>query len=158
MQPPEMAVLAEGDLPTGERWTLKARVSGDDLYTVLETLHPDGHSDAGGMGGPALDRGKLMNVYTGGSDRGRRRVLARTDPRVARLRLEVAGGEELELSPVATRSDLGLAFFVALLPGAVGLTTITAIGADGRALQSRDLATHEAHWRRFRGRSEHPES
>ncbi|MDX6336984.1 MAG: hypothetical protein QOG05_4324 [Streptosporangiaceae bacterium] len=62
---PDLDVLAEGDLPTGQHWILKAGgTSADDFYTFLETIHLDGHRDEGGMGGPPLYPGSLMN--TGG--------------------------------------------------------------------------------------------
>jgi hypothetical protein len=50
----DLTVVAEGDAPAGERWYLKAGGSADDYYTMLETVHPDGHRDEGGMGGPVL--------------------------------------------------------------------------------------------------------
>ena len=54
MSLPDLAVLAEGDLATGEHWILKAGGTRDEFYTFLETIHPDGHRDEGGMGGPPL--------------------------------------------------------------------------------------------------------
>lgn len=67
----DLAVLAEGDLATGEHWILKAGGTHADYYTSLETIHPDGRRDEGGMGGPPLDPGCLMNTYTGGPGAGR---------------------------------------------------------------------------------------
>jgi len=66
---PDMAVLAEGGLPTGQRWVLRAGGTSSEFYTFLETIHPDGHRDEGGMSGPPLYPGSLMNIYTGGSER-----------------------------------------------------------------------------------------
>jgi hypothetical protein len=48
---PELTVVAEGDAPGGERWYLKAGGSAGDYYTLMETVHPDGRRDEGGMGG-----------------------------------------------------------------------------------------------------------
>ena len=45
MSLPDLAVLAEGDLATGEHWILKAGGTHDEFYTFLETIHPDGHRD-----------------------------------------------------------------------------------------------------------------
>lgn len=149
MPQPDLAVLAEGDLPTGQHWILKAGGTRDDCYTFLETIHPDGHRDEGGMGGPPLSPGSLMNTYTGGSDRGLRRVLVRADPRVARVRVKLASGELLDLAQLATRADLGVSFFAALLPLTQGLVSVTAIGADGQVLEPQDLSGHEEAWRRF---------
>ena len=72
-----------------------------------------------------------MNTYTGGSRQGLRRVLARADPRVTRVRLQVASGQHLELAPVATLSDLDPTFFTVLLPQDVGLVSLTALDPDG---------------------------
>ena len=133
---PDLNVLAEGDLPTGQHWILRAGgTSADDFYTFLETIHPDGHRDEGGMGGPPLSPGSLMNVYTGGSGQGLRRVVVRADPRVARVRVQLASGEQLDLPPLATRSDVGLSFFATLLAKTAELVSVTAIGADGQVLE-----------------------
>jgi hypothetical protein len=117
---PDLDVLAEGDLPTGQHWILRAGgTSADDFYTFLETIHPDGHRDEGGMGGLGglpLYPGSLMNTYTGGSDQGLRRVVVRANPRVARVRVQLASGEQLDLPPLATRPHVGMSFFATLLP------------------------------------------
>jgi hypothetical protein len=147
---PDLDVLAEGDLPTGQHWILKAGgASADDFYTFLETIYPDGHRDEGGMGGPPLHPGSLMNTYTGGSDQGLRRVVVRADPRVARVRVQLASGEQLDLPSLATRPDVGVSFFAALLPRTAELASVTAIGADGQMLEPQDLSGHEESWQRF---------
>lgn len=145
-----MQVLAEGSLPTGEHWVLRASGDSANFYTFLETIYPDGNRDEGGMGGKPLYQGSVMNTYTGGSDGGLRRVLVRADPSVARVRVHVEDEEPLDLSPVAARPDLGLAFFVSLLPPSAVLASVTAIGESGQVLQRQDLTRHEAGWRRLR--------
>jgi hypothetical protein len=155
---PEMAVLAEGDLPTGEHWTVRAGGTDSDYYTFLETVHPDGHRDEGGMGGPPLHPGSLVNTYTGGSDRGLRRVVVRADPRVAHVDVVLADGERLRLSPVATLPDPALSFFAALLPRTAQLLSITAVDAGGQVLEPQDLAFHEAGWQRFLRKLNSPET
>jgi len=135
MAQPDLVVLAEGDLPSGEHWILKAGGTDRDFYTFLETIHPDGHHDEGGMGGPLLYAGSLMNTYTGGSDRGLRRVVVRADPSVATVRVELASGEVLDLLPLAYRAEPGVLFFAALFPRTEGLVSVTAIGADGHVLE-----------------------
>jgi hypothetical protein len=149
MPQPDLIVLAEGDLPAGQHWILKAGGTRDDFCTFLETVHPDGHRDEGGMAGPLLHPGSLMNTYTGGSDRGLRRVVVRADARVARVRVELASGELLDLPPLATWSDLGLSFFATLLPRTEGLVSVTAIGTDGQVLEPQNLSGHEEAWQRF---------
>lgn len=149
MPQPDLVVLAEGDLPAGQHWILKGGGTRDDFYTFLETIYPDGHRDEGGMGGPLLHPGSLMNTYTGGSDQGLRRVVVRADPRVATVRVKLASGELLDLPPLVTRPDLGLSFFAALLPQAEGPVSVTAVGADGQVLEPQDLSGHEEAWQWF---------
>lgn len=79
---PDLTVVAEGDAPAGERWYLKAGGSADDHYTLLETVHPDGRRDEGGMGGPVLYPSRLLLW-----------VVVRAVPRVWRLRCQSELGE-----------------------------------------------------------------
>ncbi len=156
MPEPELAVVAEGDLPAGQHWTLKAGGDGDDFYTFLETVHPDGHRDEGGMGGPPLYPGQLTNAYTGGASGGLRRVVVRADPKVELLRLQLASGEQLTLSPLGARPDVGVTLFATLLPQTAGLESITATTADGTVLERQDLGMHERAWQRFQRRQNRP--
>jgi hypothetical protein len=149
---PELAILAEGDLPAGQHWRLRAGGTHADFATFLETVYPDGRSDSGGMAGPPLYPGSLMNCYTGGTGRGLRRVLVRANPRVTRLRLQLASEEHLEMTPVAALSDSDLTFFAVLLPQDTGLVSLTALDVDGQAIQVDDLSHHETHRRRFLAR------
>ena len=125
MSLPELTTVAQGDLPGGQHWILQAGGTGEDFYTFLETVHPDGHRDQGGMGGPLLYPGRLVNAYSGGDDRGLLRLIVRADSRVARLRLTLTTGERLELAAVATDADLGVSYFAALLPRTTGLAGLT---------------------------------
>jgi len=135
MPMPDLAVVAEGDLPTGEHWAVKAGGTAEDYYTLLETVHPDGHRYEGGMGGPPLYPGRSLNTYTGGDDRGLRRILARTGPQVRWLRMELASGEVRELQPVGRDTARGLNFFAVLLPWTVSVTTLIGLDADGQILE-----------------------
>jgi hypothetical protein len=153
---PDMAVLAEGGLPTGQRWVLRAGGTSSHFYTFLETIYPDGHRDEGGIGGPPLYPGRLMNTCTGGTERGMRRVLVRADPQVARVRVLLGSGERLDLPPVAARPDLGLVFFAALLPPSAVLVSVVAIDENGQVLEPQDLSHHEANWQRFPRQHGHP--
>ena len=121
----------------------------DGFYTFLETIHPDGHRDEGGMGGPPLYPDGLMNTYTGGADGGLRRVVVRADPRVARVRVNLTSGEQIELLPLATRPDVGVSFFATLFSQTAGLVSVTALDAGGEVLEPQDLSGHEAAWQRF---------
>jgi hypothetical protein len=146
--------IAEGQASSGERWVLRAGGSAADFGTFIETIYPDGRRDAGGMAGPPLWPGSIMNVYTGGTDTGPRRVVVRADPRVARLRVEMAGGEAVELAPVATLSEPALVLFAALLPRSADLTDVIALDAEGQVLAPQDLAGHQEGWEEFRRRTE----
>jgi hypothetical protein len=139
MARPNLRVVAEGDLPTGEHWVLKAGGTAEDYCTFLETVHVDGHRDEGGMGGPPLDHGRYLNMYTGGSDQGLQRVIVRSDSRIRRLRMELDTGERRMLPPVATDPAAGLAFFVALLPWSVRPVALDALDGDGQVVSSCPL-------------------
>jgi hypothetical protein len=132
---PGMAVVAEGDLPTGEHWVVRAGGTAEDYCTMLETVHPDGHRDEGGMGGPPLYPGHSLNTYTGGMTGGLRRILAGTAPQVRSLRMELASGEVREHQPVGSDTARGLNFFAALLPWTVSVSSLIALDADGQILE-----------------------
>jgi hypothetical protein len=133
---PDLPIVAEGENDHGEHWYLKAAGSPEDYYTMLETLHPDGHRDAGGMGGPPLYPGSRYNSYIGRADDGPLRVIIRTDPQVRRLRLGIRTirAETLDLLPLAEDPEVGLVFFATLLPQPVELLSIQGFGDDGEPL------------------------
>lgn len=148
MSQPEMAVLAEGGLPAGHRWVLRGGGTRADYCTLLEAIYPDGRRDEGGMGGPPLYPGSLMNTSTGTSDGGMIRILVRASPRVARVLVQLGGEDQVDLPPVAARPDLGLVFFATLLPPSAVLAAIIAVGEDGQVLESEDVSGDQAGWRR----------
>ncbi|MBO0816263.1 MAG: hypothetical protein J2P30_14120 [Actinobacteria bacterium] len=92
----------------------------------------------------------------GGTGTELRRIVVRADPCVAQVRVALAGGEHLDLPPVATLPGPGLTFFATLLPRTAALVSITAINASGQVLEPQDLARHEQAWRRFQHRTEGP--
>ena len=134
MPVPELATIAEGHLPSGHHWILQAGGDPEDFYTFLETVHPDGRRDQGGFGGSLLYPGSLLNTYTGADDRGLRRLIVRADPRVARLSLALATGEQLELAAVATDLARGVNFFAALLPRTCDPVSLTPLDTAGQPL------------------------
>jgi len=134
MAPPGLTIVAEGEEPGGERWYLKAGGSAENYWTLIETVHPDGHRDEGGMGGPALYPGRLLNVYTGRADRGLLRVIVRADPRVQRLRFQSQMGEWCDILCNAEDTAVGVTFFAILLPWKTDVMSMQALDADGRAL------------------------
>jgi hypothetical protein len=132
----DLAVIAQGETVAGEHWYLKAGGSAEDYYTMIETVHPDGHRDEGGMGGPVLYPDRLVNLYIGRADTGPLRVIVRADLRVRQLRLRSHRGEQCEMRPVTADADLGVTFFAILLPWDNGLASIEALDADGHALSN----------------------
>jgi hypothetical protein len=131
----ELAVLAQGEQSSGARWIVSAGGTRDDFYTFIKTVDAGGQLDEGGFGGPALYPGRLVNSYTGIGTRGLRRVLARADPQVQHLRVELADGQELILAPVARLADMGLVFFATLLPQGVVVTAMIGLNAQGEELR-----------------------
>lgn len=133
---PDLPIVAEGESARGERWYLKAGCSPADYYTMLETLHPDGRRDEGGMGGAPLYPGSRYNSYAGRADNGPLRVIVRTDPRVRRLRLSIrtTKDETLDLLPLAEDPEVCLALFATLLPQPAELLSIQGFGDDGEPL------------------------
>jgi hypothetical protein len=136
MPMPDLAIVAEGDAPAGELWYLRAGGSPDDYYTMLETVHPDGRRDEGGMGGPVLYPGQLLNVYTGRASPRLLRVIIRADPLVRLLRFQSEIGEWCEMPPVADDAALGVTFFAILLPWTTGITALQALDAGGQIMPS----------------------
>lgn len=133
---PDLPVVAQGGGPGGERWFLKAGGSPDDYDSMIETVHPDGHRDEGGMGGPALYPGQLLNSYAGRADQGPLRIIVRADPRVQRLRLRSELGDHRYLLVCAHDPDVGLNFFATLLPWTADITGLDGLDADGQVLPS----------------------
>jgi hypothetical protein len=131
---PDLAVIAQGETVAGEHWYLKAGGSADDNYTMLETVHPDGHRDEGGMGGPVLYPDQLLNLYTGRANPGLLRVIVRADPRVRQLRFRSERGEQCDMRPVADDAELGVTFFAILLPWDTELVSLEALDGDGQVL------------------------
>jgi hypothetical protein len=131
---PELPVVAQGDGSRGERWFLKAGGSPEDYFSMMETVHRDGRRDEGGMGGPALYPGQLLNVYTGRADRGPLRVIVRTDQRVRRLRFQSERGEHCEMLVSAYDPAVGVNLFAILLPWTTGVTSMQGLDDNGQIL------------------------
>jgi hypothetical protein len=134
---PDLTVVAEGDTTGGERWYLKAGGSAADYYTLLETVHPDGRRDEGGMGGPPLSPGELLNVYTGRADRGPLRVIVRADPRVRRLRFQSEMGESCDILPNGDDPSVGVVLFAILLRWRTGVVSMQGLDDDGQVRATR---------------------
>jgi hypothetical protein len=133
MAMPELAVVAEGALPSGHRWIITAGGTQDDYYTMIETVHPDGYRDEGGMGGPIMYPGRALNTYGGSDNRGLHRILARARPNVARVRLVLGSGESFSLAPIVVPCA-EVVVFAALLPRTCEITSVDAISAEGKII------------------------
>jgi hypothetical protein len=131
---PELPVVARGETARGERWFLKAGGSVEDYYSMVETVHRDGHRDEGGMGGPALYPGHLLNVYTGRADQGPLRVVVRADPRVRQLCFWSERGEQCEMQVSARDQAVGVNLFAILLPWTTGVTSMQGLDDNGQVL------------------------
>jgi hypothetical protein len=131
---PEFPVVARGETARGERWFLKAGGTAEDYYSMVETVHRDGRRDEGGMGGPALYPGHLLNVYTGRADQGPLRVVVRTDPRVRRIRFQSERGERCEMLVSARDRAVGVNLFATLLLWTTGVTSMQGLDDDGQVL------------------------
>src|SRR4051794_5369846 len=99
----DLTTIAEGLLPSGERWLISVGGSADDYSTFLRVTDARGISHGeGGMGGPLFDPpGHAMSVSTGGGGTGPRHVLVRAVPEIDHVRLRLASGEFLEAFPAA---------------------------------------------------------
>ena len=134
MTMPGLTVVAQGTLPAGERWAVRAGGTDEDYYTFLRTVHPDGRWDEGGMGGPMLPDGGLVSTYIGQADGGLLRVLARTSTAIYWMRLELGSGEVRVLSPVGHDGPNGLSFYAALLPPAQTVTALLPLDLRGEVI------------------------
>ena len=134
MAMPELRTVAECEWPGRANWYLKAGGSAADYWTMLETVHADGHRDEGGMGGPALYPGHLLNIYTGRSGRGFLRLIVRADRRVQRLRFRSERGEDADILYNEEDAAVGVNLFAGLLPWETGIASMQALGADGQVL------------------------
>lgn len=134
MTMPELTVVAQGTLPTGERWEVRAGGTDQDYYTFLRTVHPDGRQDEGGMGGPKLPAGDIITTYLGRADGGLLRVLARTLPVIYWMRLELGSGEVRVLTPVGHDGARGLSFYAVLLPPDQTVTALLPLNLKGEVI------------------------
>ena len=134
---PEM-IIGEGRLPSGEHWILRAGGTEDDYDTVLQTIHPDGHRDAGGMGGPPL-KCEHIDVYTGRHNQGLGRIIVRSDAQVRKVLAELDTGEQVEVPSVGKDPAMGLTFYATLLPRSVCPTLVKAFDGEGRVIAQSPL-------------------
>jgi hypothetical protein len=131
-----LTLAPASDMPCDLR--LRSREFSAAYDSMLETVHADGRRDQGGMSGPALYPGELLNVYLGRADQGPLRVVVRSDPQVQRLRLQSERGARCDFfAPSAHDPAVGVNLFAALLPWTTDVTSIQGMDADGLVLTAR---------------------
>ncbi len=65
MLTPDLHIVAEGDVATGEHWILRAGGSATSFYSMLETVHPTPTETPAAWAARRLPAGQLLNTYTG---------------------------------------------------------------------------------------------
>jgi hypothetical protein len=139
MRPPDVPVIAQGTIPTGERWYLMAGGTSDDYYMGLKTVYQDGHADGGGMKGPALSAEVPFKFCLSQNGDEPLSVMVATEGRVRRLRLGSPEGRSCDLLPVAEDQTVGVTFFAALLPWKTATVSMEGFDASGQLLCQRPL-------------------
>jgi len=138
-----LATVADGTAADGMSWVVRAGGTRAECNTVLDIQLPGGQrAGGGGMGGPALPPGRLMNVSVHRCDSGLHYLVGRVGLDVARLRLLLGGAPPatMDLSPAGTSPELGVAFVAAILPAAADLVNVTALDEHGRVLEATDTS------------------
>lgn len=141
---PELEIVAEGSGINGETWEVKAGGSREQCWTVMDIKLPDGRTaGGGGMGGPALPEGKLVNFSFHHDDKGCYYLVGRVDPTIRRVEVELSDGHilRLDVSPIRDLRRFGTAFTGGILPENVRPTAISAFDVESR-LSSREEISH----------------
>ena len=132
---PELPVVAEGETPEGERWSLTAAGTPDDYWTKLQTWFTDGEGLGSGMHGPALQPEVPFSFTIGHSSDDRPlSVFIRCENRVRWVHLHSPDGESCDLLPVAEDTAVSVIFFVALLRWTNTSIAIEGFDANGLSI------------------------
>jgi hypothetical protein len=143
-------LIAEGSYGDGIQWVIWARRDEprqDDLLSMIRVTDAGGRIlHAGGVSGPPLYPGHVLNVSTSGSEEGPRALLARVSREVARVELRSHDGPAQDV-PLYDSADVPEVRFAALLiPRDMPLESVTAFGADGKELERFDLRLQQGRW------------
>jgi hypothetical protein len=143
-------VVAEGTHDAGVSWVVWARRDeprDGDLLSMIRLKDAGGRIvHAGGLSGPPLYPGSMLNVSTGGSEEGPRALLARVDPAVQRLELRTQDGGVVDV-PLFDCPDVPEVRFAAmLLPRDLPLQSLTGFGEKGAELERFDLRFQQGQW------------
>ena len=140
---PHLVTVGQGISPGGERWSVKAGGTRASCWTFMYIELPDGRqAGGGGLGGPALPEGRMLNCSVHRSDTDTHYIVGRVDPTVRRLQLEFANDSppSLDLEPFGESADLGIAFVGGVLPGSLELVNISAWDEKGRRVDQQSTA------------------
>jgi hypothetical protein len=140
---PPLAAVAYGTSVDGKRWTVRAGGSPEQCWTFMYIELPGGRIvGGGGLGGPALPAGRLMNCSFHTEETGVRYVVGRVDPKVARVHLQFSGGDQprMDLHPAGESAELGVSFVAAILPHSADLAGISAWDAHGNRADQQGTA------------------
>ena len=143
-------VVAEGTHNAGVSWVVWARRDeprDGDLLCMIRLKDASGRIvHAGGLSGPPLYPGQMLNVSTGGSEEGPRALLARVDPAVRRLELRTQDGGVVDV-PLFDCPDVPEVRFAALLlPRGAALYSLAGFGEQGAELDRFDLRFQQGRW------------
>jgi hypothetical protein len=143
---PHLAVAAHGLSRQGARWTVKVGGTRSECWTIMEIEFPDGQkAGGGGMGGPALPAGHMVNCSVHTED-GLHYVVGRVHPAVRRVRLEFAGdpARRLDLEPTGESAYFGVAFIAAVLPYPSDLISISVWDESGHCMEHQNTEHYSA--------------
>lgn len=143
-------VVAEGVTDEGLAWVIWARRDEPrpgDLLSMIKVTDPGGRIlHAGGMAGPPLHTGYLLNITTGGSDEGPRVLIGRIDPTIRKLRLRAENATTLSVAIHDCEAIPEVRFAIALIPRDLPLASIAGYGRKGNILERFDLRFHQGRW------------
>jgi hypothetical protein len=143
---PALTTVGQGESVDGDRWTIEAGGTRAQCLTVLLIDLPDGRSAGGGLGGPTLPAGRLMNMSWHRSDSGHTYVVGPVHPSVARVRVDLdgAGQAGLDLDPTGDPARFGVRFVGAVLPRSTRAAVSWALDGAGEPLERDDHAPQAA--------------
>jgi hypothetical protein len=146
----ERFVVAEGTYGDGLTWVIWARRDephDGDLLSMIRVSDAGGRIlHAGGLAGPPLHPGQLLNVRTGGSEEGPRALLARVHPTVREVRLLTAGAGPAVVPVYDCPAIPEVRFAAALLPRDARLESVAGLDAHGSELERFDLRFQQGRW------------
>ena len=131
----QVMVLA-GRCEQGYTWEVEAGGPDENFLTMMSVFHDGRRVHRGGMAGPKLYPGSVINEYRGRKDALPYVIVARTAPQVDRVVVTTDRGAEIELPLSEIIDQFGLRFAAAVLPDGHGPGSIRA-EAHGLTLQTQ---------------------